>query len=1125
MMLMAARTQGRLLLRRSGKFRSAAGESFDLEPKDAVLLAYLAVEGATSRATLAALLWPDVDGGRARGNFRQRLLRLKRATGVELVAGGAQVELGEGVVHDLGETHELLEAVEAGEAGELREWLEAQRERRRRAQAEALAARAADAEARGDPRAGLEPALEALRLQPVSEEAHRRVMRLHYLAGDASAALAAYDHCLLQLRRELGVAPGVETRRLRTQIEQGLPSRAVPAIVRAIPVTVLKPPRLIGREGQWTAMCAAWDAGEPAFVLGEAGSGKTRIVGDFARAHDRVVTVSARPGDDRVVYAVAARMLRQLPRDALAALDASLCKELARLLPELGEAEPIRSDAERSRFFSAIAAVLRALRAHVEGVAIDDLHFADEASVELIRYLAADAPPRWIFAARPAEIGAAAHSLLESIRAHDPGAVIELAPLDLPQLREFVDSLGIDGLDGERHAPMLLRQTGGNPLFVLEVIKAWIAQGDTALAARLPAVPAVGALIGRRIGRLSPDAVRLARCAAIAGQDFTAEVAAHVLGVRPLDLADAWSELESAQIFRDGAFAHDLIQEAARSSVPPPIARELHRELAAYLGGRGVEPARVADHWLASEEWDRAGAALMDAAARSGASRRWHEAARELEQAAHCFARADDDSSRFEALCARTRALVYCELGEETLACARAACDAAVSDEQRVRAALALIEALAHRGDVEAMLAAARPALGLARKLNDRESELRLTVRMASTMSYGQRAREALALLEPLEDWVDAHAAPQDRSEYYQSLGFALDFLSRLVEAAGALETACRVARDAGLVVALSESMSNLASVQAKLGRIRRAVELGRRAVAMIHSDERSAGGRPLQSQALLAHRLRDIGCYDEALPLFEESFAQFVASGSRAWISAAGHRLALTWMQLGQLARAHRILADDPGDPAPRARAMWEVSRAELARLSSPPRGGEALERIRGALDLLSPWPEDGAFRIATLFATAIVAPEDGEALATDLAAWASAHERYGLALGAHVRAAACALALGAPRRAVPHVEAALRLAPEFETDSLYRAELWLVAARTYDAAGNEDLARRMLTEGCAWVLDVAEQHVPAPFRDSFLVRNPVNRELLELARRCGVRTAAESPSSAPREAAPRLT
>ena len=1094
----------RLWLSRAGRFEIPGGAAGDLEPKDALLLAYLAIEGPTPRARLAALLWPDVDDERARGNLRQRLLRLKKAAGVELVTGHPQARLAEGVVHDLEDTHELLSGLPSYAAGGLSDWLDAQCERLRREKVSKLTGLAVQAEARGDLGAALARAQEAADLEALSEEAHRRVMRLHYLAGDTAAALAAYDRCVLQLRSELGVAPSAETRHLRSQIEAPVP--AVPATVpgRAIPVSVMRPPRLVGRDAEWSAMEAAWTAGELVFVVGEAGMGKTRLVTDFAKAHAGVVVVAARPGDDRVVYAVATRLLRQIPRGVLSGLEASLRRELARLLPEHGEAAPIGSEAERSRFFNAISAVLRAVHGQVEGVVVDDLHFADEASVELLQYLAGDTPLHWIYAGRPAELGDAARALLEGLRAGGEVAVLELAPLTPAQLEEFVASLALPGIDAAARAAVLFRQTGGNPLFALEVIKGWLTQDAPAAGSLLPAASSVSALIARRIGHLSQDAVRLARCAAVAGQDFSAEVASHVLGVRPLDLADAWAELEVAQVFRDGAFTHDLIHEAALASVPAPIARELHREVAQYLDGRGVEPARVAGHWLAVEQWDRAGAALMKAATRSMASRRWREAAHQLDQAASCFARVADGESRFEALYARTKALVYCDLGDETLASARAADEAAATDAQRLRAAQALLEVLAHRGDVGEVLVVGEPAIARARASGDHGAELRMAIRIAGSLGNVQRTKEALALLEPQKAWVDASAPAGDRAEFCMALGFVLDLDGRLIDAVRTLETCCQIARAAGLDVALAEALSNLATANAKLGRIRRAAELGEQAVRMMRGDERMSG-RPLQSQSMLAHRLRDLGRYAEALPLLEEALAHFRATGSRRWISAVAHRLALTWLQLGQFARAQRILADDPGDPAPGSQAMWEVCLAELARLVVPPRRNDALAHIGNALGRLRQWPEDGAYRLGTLFATAILGPEEGEPLATDLAAWASARERFGLALGAHVRAAACALEQGASRRALPHVEAALRLAPDYETDSMYRGELWLTAARVYEAADERALAARMVAQGCAWVRDIADHHVPAAFRDSFLSRNATNRELFALARRLG--------------------
>ena len=347
----------RLQLRQTGRFESAAGAHHDLEPKDALLLAYLAIEGSTSRGRLAALLWPDVGDERARGNLRQRLLRLKRTTGAELVTGNPQARLAGGGGHDLEDSHELLAGIEPEQAGGLAEWLETQRERRRLVRAAALAAALAQAQAAGDHALALGHANGLVELDPWSEEAHRQLMRLHYLRGDVGAAMAAYERCARLLRAELGAVPSRETIQLRSQIEK-LPAEPVAASPRTVPVTVLRPPRLIGRDGDWAALQAAWETGDVAVVLGEAGLGKTRLVTDFARARGQVAVVCARAGDERAVYALATRLLRQLPRDAMAGLDAAVRTELARLLPEYGDAAPLQSEAERTRFCNAVGAAL-----------------------------------------------------------------------------------------------------------------------------------------------------------------------------------------------------------------------------------------------------------------------------------------------------------------------------------------------------------------------------------------------------------------------------------------------------------------------------------------------------------------------------------------------------------------------------------------------------------------------------------------------------------------------------------------------------------------------------------------------------------------------------------------------
>ena len=63
--------------------------------------------------------------------------------------------------------------------------------------------------------------------------------------------------------------------------------------------------------------------------------------------------------------------------------------------------------------------------------------------------------------------------------------------------------------------------------------------------------------------------------------------------------------------------------------------------------------------------------------------------------------------------------------------------------------------------------------------------------------------------------------------------------------------------------------------------------------------------------------------------------------------------------------------------------------------------------------------------------------------------------------------------------------------------------AELWLHCGRALAAAGDAAHAGEVLARGRAWLHATAREHVPEPFRDSFLHRNPVNRELLALAAR----------------------
>ena len=365
-------------------------------------------------------------------------------------------------------------------------------------------------------------------------------------------------------------------------------------------MSVLRPPRLIGRDAEWQRLHADWSAGQPSLVAGEAGLGKSRLIGDFAQAQPGALAVDARPGDARVPHTLLSRLLRLVLARLRGPLAHEVAAELAHLLPELGRAT--RLGATRAGFASSLRSsrlLRQALADGVAGLVVDDLQFADAASVEAMQQLAgARLGLRWIVAFRAHELEPAAQSFHDALLGAHGARLQVLQPLAADHVGALIDSLGVASLEAGRLAPALARHTGGNPMFLLETLKLMLAPvaastaGIGSFATGLPTASNVAHLIGQRIERLSPMAVKLARCAAIAGADFSADLAAHVLGLRAIDLSDAWSELEAAQVLREGAFAHDLIFEAARGSVPAPIARQLHAEMAGFLEARSAEPAQ-----------------------------------------------------------------------------------------------------------------------------------------------------------------------------------------------------------------------------------------------------------------------------------------------------------------------------------------------------------------------------------------------------------------------------------------------------------------------------------------------------------------------------------------------------
>ena len=723
-----------------------------LAARDAALLAWLALEGPTPRARMAALLWPDSDAEAARNALRQRLFTLRKSLGFEAVTGSATLALAEGLTHDLADAGSVLGDAAPVAGGEFAAWLEQQRNRRRGRMREALIALAQAAEDARDWGDALSHAQELLVLEPLSEAAHRRVMRLHYLAGDRAAALLAFDRCEQVLKDEIGAAPSGETLALLATLDQGA-ARSAFHLGHCVPASVLRPPRLLGRDAERQALARAVEDGAFVVLVGEAGMGKSRLLADLldaagsvpAPAARRMLAVGARPGDAAVPYALAARWLRALLLLPGVEPSAAQRADLSRVLPELGRAATRSGADDRLRLRGAAQALLeQAVQRGLRAVVVDDLHDADVPSIELLHALVGGLGCAWIMAMRPDELGAAARALVDAHASSSQSLTLPLRALGTEAIAALLDSLSVEGIGGIAQAESLRQRTGGNPLYLLETIKQALSSRDAAAlllhpdsaayshaprpaaAIAWPRADNVQRLIQQRLLRLEPLALKLVRCAALAGQDLSPPLVAEVLGMRPLDLADAWGELEATQVLRDGAFAHDLIAEAALALVPAAIARTLHAQIAGFLERACGEAARIAAHWLAAGEPRKAVPHLTHAARVAHAAWQRGQAADLYEQAATILLDAGDRRGAFDAYFAAAEAASQAVGRDRLAACGAALQLLADDDGQRAAAALVPTYLLHENGQLEAARKLALQALPRAQRagLADIEVEL-----------------------------------------------------------------------------------------------------------------------------------------------------------------------------------------------------------------------------------------------------------------------------------------------------------------------------------------------------------------------------------------------------------------
>ena len=388
-------------------------------------------------------------------------------------------------------------------------------------------------------------------------------------------------------------------------------------------------------------------SGEPArmvLVAGEAGVGKSTLTSSLARdAHNEgAVVLYGRCDEDLAVphqpfvealghYVAHAQdtVFSELGDDHLSAL-LRLVPELQKRRPELATTTSSDPEAERWILYGAVLALLEhGSRDALVVMILDDLHWADRPTLQLLRQVASHRPGCLLVLGTYRETDlSASHPLTETLAAltREPSVSrVSLSGLEDNEVVSFVEAAAGQILDeaGVRLAHALYQETDGNPFFMAEVLRhlvetrsiiqdengRWVPIQELADAG-LP--DSVRQVIGSRVSRLGEDATRVLSAASVLGQEFEVELVASVteMGVDPvLDLLEA--AVSSALIgevrlnpghFR---FAHALVQHTLYEDLSVTRRSRLHRACAESLekllgGDPGARAGELARHWLAA---------------------------------------------------------------------------------------------------------------------------------------------------------------------------------------------------------------------------------------------------------------------------------------------------------------------------------------------------------------------------------------------------------------------------------------------------------------------------------------------------------------------------------------------
>jgi DNA-binding SARP family transcriptional activator len=448
------------------------------------------------------------------------------------------------------------------------------------------------------------------------------LMRLHALNGDRPKALKVYKQCEELLQQELGIEPGMEIQKMAERLAAGDTSDTAKTDKKTNTGKQLSPDwDLVGRKHDWKTLLNNWKQtlnGACRFVCisGEPGIGKSRLglellhnvrnqgyTAAYSRSYETAGILSYGPVTG---WLREEGFYRQWPR-----LDPVWLKEIARLLPELlvtnpelPHPGPLSEKWQRRHFFEALAKAFLS-EEKPKLLFLDDLQWCDRETLEWLTYLfhmEEAAKLLVIGTLRPMEgtSNAPLQNLLAELRSTGSMAEIDLESLDESESLKLAAQVAGSA---ESPDPHIYKESEGNPLFVVEMIRqGYFRGGESVFGKRepltgigagpdgetMPLPPKVNAVISARYERLTEPTRELMWLAAAIGREFKIEILVHASGLEEKVIIRSLEELlhhHMIKELRSGAydFSHDKLREVAVRTMTNTRKRYLHKQIAGAI--------------------------------------------------------------------------------------------------------------------------------------------------------------------------------------------------------------------------------------------------------------------------------------------------------------------------------------------------------------------------------------------------------------------------------------------------------------------------------------------------------------------------------------------------------------